>query len=131
MTDDMWWADPDVATTDPRRLAALVAHGNGVERDLAVEIEQLRAENQSWRSLDQIRLNLLRQSADELRRLQAKVDAYAAVWNRDLAAVGDALALAVGEWFAERVPDDLHDAIAAWEEARLGTAAATKEDDRG
>lgn len=81
-------------------------------REAADEIEQLRAENQSWRSLDQIRLDLLRQSAAEMKRLQGLIDAWTSA--------------PLAEWWQdEPIP---HELVAA-EDALL--AAATKEDDRG
>lgn len=45
--------------------------------DCANELDSLRAENESWRALDTIRLDLLRQSAAEVQRLQALIDAWA------------------------------------------------------
>jgi len=43
-------------------------------RNAAREITRLRTENEAWRSLDRTRLDMLRQSAAELRRLEQLID---------------------------------------------------------
>jgi len=43
----------------------------------ADEIERLRDENEAWRSLDQIRLKLIRMGLAETARLQALIDSWA------------------------------------------------------
>ncbi len=106
-SDDLRRIAVELAAELPDETAAAIFP---VLADCANELDSLRAENESWRSLDQIRLNLLRQSADELRRLQATVDAYVAA--------------------IDPMNPGHHSAAYPAAEAAL-LAAATKEDGRG